>query len=103
MLPGMQRRPYRRTRSRFGADGEDKASVTKSLTGAATIGTIGFGALGADLSFLCEADRTEIACAPEAVLAGREVTCTGCGARYRMTVSRAAGTYLILPTQVLQN
>ena len=77
--------------------------MAKLLKGAGTIATVRLSTLGADLSFLCEADRIEIACAPEVVLAGSEVTCTGCGARYRMTVSRAAGAYLILPRQVLQN
>ena len=61
-----------------------------------------------DFSFLCLTPAchdhdVEVPCAPETLLAGREVTCEACGARYRLTVTKAAGTYLVLPTQVLRN
>lgn len=61
-----------------------------------------------DLSFLCMTpdchDRdVEVACGPNTALEGGEVICDACGARYKLTVARTAGTYLLLPTRVLRN
>jgi transcription elongation factor Elf1 len=61
-----------------------------------------------DLSFLCMTpachDRdVEVACGPASVLGGGEVICSVCGARYKLTVAKSAGTYLLLPTRVLRN
>jgi hypothetical protein len=92
----MQRRPDGRPDDRAG---EPLGGLGRPVrTGNGTI----------DFSFLCLSpgchdQDIEVPCGPEMLLSGREVICTVCGAQYRLSLTRAAGTYLILPVQILRN